>query len=113
MATSITREELRSAIAEGSVAVVDALPESYYAKAHLRGALNLEMADVAARATELLPDRAAAIVTYCANTACANSHAVASKLEALGYTNVRTYREGIEDWATAGLPTESGVPATH
>jgi rhodanese-related sulfurtransferase len=33
---------------------------------------------------------------------------VADRLTALGYTNVRKYREGIEDWTTAGLPTESG-----
>ena len=33
---------------------------------------------------------------------------VADRLAALGYTNVRKYREGIEDWAGAGLPTESG-----
>jgi 3-mercaptopyruvate sulfurtransferase SseA len=37
---------------------------------------------------------------------------VASKLERLGYTNVRKYRDGIQDWAEAGLPVESSSPAT-
>ena len=32
----------------------------------------------------------------------------ADALTRLGYTNVRKYREGIEDWAAAGLPLESG-----
>ena len=30
--------------------------------------------------------------------------------EELGYTNVRTYREGIEDWVGAGLPLDRPRP---
>lgn len=59
------------------------------------------------QAPQLLPDKDAAIVTYCANVACANSQHVATKLEALGYRNVRKYREGIQDWSEAGLPVVS------
>jgi rhodanese-related sulfurtransferase len=33
---------------------------------------------------------------------------VAQLLAALGYSNVRKYGEGIEDWVAAGLPTETG-----
>ncbi|WP_369524815.1 rhodanese-like domain-containing protein [Nocardia seriolae] len=32
---------------------------------------------------------------------------MATKLERLGYTNVRKYRDGIRDWTEAGLPIES------
>ncbi|MGQ0576597.1 MAG: rhodanese-like domain-containing protein [Pseudonocardia sp.] len=113
MTPTITRDELRDAIAAGTVTVVDALPQSYYAQAHLPGAVNLVEADVADRAATLLPDRAAAIVAYCSNVSCSNSQAVASRLEQLGYSHVRKYREGIQDWVEAGLPTESGVPTTH
>lgn len=109
MTALITRDELREGIAAGTVTVVDALAESYYAQAHLPGALNLVEDDVAARAAALLPDRDATIVTYCSGVSCGNSQAVASKLEQLGYTDVRKYREGIQDWVEAGLPTESGV----
>ena len=106
MTTLITRDELKAAIDRGGVTVVDALGESYWAQQHLPGAVYLVADDVAARAAELLPDKDAAIVTYCSNTACGNSQAVASKLENLGYTNVRKYREGIQDWVEAGLPVE-------
>ena len=111
MTTLITRDELKAAIDRGGVTVVDALGESYWAQRHLPGAVYLVADDVAARAAELLPDKDAAIVTYCSNTACGNSQAVASKLENLGYTNVRKYREGIQDWVEAGLPVESAVSA--
>ncbi len=107
MTALIFRDELAAAITAGSVTVVDALPEAYWAQQHLPGALNLVADDVDRLAVALLPDRDAAIVTYCSNAACPNSQAVASKLEALGYTSVRKYRDGIQDWVEAGLPTES------
>ena len=111
MTALISRADLKAAIEADSVVCVDALPESYYAQQHLPGALNLVADDVEARAATLLPDKNAAIVTYCSNTACPNSGQVAAKLEGLGYRNVRKYAEGIQDWVEAGLPTESGVPA--
>lgn len=108
MTVLISRDELRAEIDAGTVTVVDALGGDYYEKQHLPGALPLVAADVAGQAAALLPDRAAAIVTYCSNPACPNSQQVAAALAALGYSNVRKYREGIQDWAEAGLPTESG-----
>ncbi|MDN3239623.1 rhodanese-like domain-containing protein [Glycomyces tritici] len=107
MTALITREELQAAIASGTVTVLDALGGEYHAKQHLPGALPLVLAEVDARAPELLPDRDAAIVTYCSNEACPNSGQVAERLQGLGYTNVRKYKEGIEDWTGAGLPVES------
>ncbi|WP_020670318.1 rhodanese-like domain-containing protein [Amycolatopsis nigrescens] len=107
MTTLISREELRIAIEQDKVTVLDALGEHYWAQQHLPGAVPLVADEVATRAPELLPDKAAAIVTYCSNPACGNSQAVASKLEALGYTDVRKYAGGIEDWVTAGLPVSS------
>ncbi|SNS23182.1 rhodanese-like domain-containing protein [Actinomadura mexicana] len=107
MTALITRDELKAAIEAGSVTVLDTLGGEHYAKQHLPGARELVLADVDARAPSLLPDRDAAIVTYCSNPGCANSGQVADRLTGLGYTNVRKYREGIQDWVEAGLPTES------
>jgi rhodanese-related sulfurtransferase len=111
MTTLITRDELQAAIEAGSVTVVDALGETYWAQQHLPGAVYLVAEDVEAEAARLLPDKAAAIVTYCSNPACANSGQVANRLEQLGYSNVRKYREGIQDWVESGLPVESATPA--
>jgi mannose-6-phosphate isomerase-like protein (cupin superfamily) len=104
--TSITRDELRSALDEDSVTVVDALPAAPYGQRHLPGALNLVEEDPDARVDEVLPDRAAAIVTYSTDASCARGPALARRLAALGYTDVRTYREGIEGWVGAGLPVD-------
>ncbi len=113
MMRTITRDELKTGLDAGTITAVDALPESYYSQQHLPGAFNLIAANVEDRAGELLPDKAAAIVTYCSNPACQNSTQVATKLERLGYANVRKYTGGIEDWVGAGLPTETGVPTAR
>ena len=110
MAQTITRDELKAGLDAGTVTAVDALPASYYAQQHLPGALNLVADDVPTRAANVLPDRDAAIVTYCSNTGCGNSGHVARALTELGYTDVRKYTGGIQDWVEAGLPTETGVP---
>ncbi|SFD52824.1 rhodanese-like domain-containing protein [Streptomyces aidingensis] len=107
MPALITRDELKASLTAGTVTVVDTLGGEYYAARHLPGAVELTPGQVDARAATVLPDRDAAIVTYCSNPACPNSGQVADRLTALGYRNVRKYREGIQDWVAAGLPTES------
>ncbi|MGW0663303.1 rhodanese-like domain-containing protein [Streptodolium elevatio] len=107
MTALITRDELRAAIADDAVTLVDALGGEYHAKQHLPGAIPLHPTEVAERAAERLPDRTRPVVTYCSNPACPNSGQVADALVRLGYADVRKYREGIEDWVAAGLPTES------
>jgi rhodanese-related sulfurtransferase len=107
MSVLITRSDLKDAIDSGTITVLDALGGEYYAQQHLPGAIPLTPGEVDAQAATLLPDRDAAIVTYCSNAACPNSGQVADRLTALGYTDVRKYREGIQDWVEAGLPVES------
>ncbi len=111
MSQHISRDEIKAGLDAGTLTLIDALPESYYGQQHLPGAINLVAGDVDAQAARLLPDKGAALVTYCSNTACANSGQVARRLQSLGYTDVRTYVEGIQDWVEAGLSTESGLPA--
>jgi mannose-6-phosphate isomerase-like protein (cupin superfamily) len=100
----ITRDELRAAL--GGVTVVDALPPAPYGQRHLPGALNLVAEDGDDHVLGVLPDKAAAIVTYSTDSACTRGPDLAARLQALGYADVRVYREGIEDWIAAGLPVE-------
>jgi len=106
---TITRHDLQAAIEAGTVTVVETLGPLHYEDAHLPGAVNIPHTEVARLAPQLLPDTSAAIVTYCSNTACRNSEIAASQLRSLGYTNVRKYAEGKDDWRDAGLPLQSGA----
>ena len=113
MVRTITRDELQAALANRSdVVLVETLRPEHYDQGHLPGAVHLHPDDVEQRARQLLPDRDALVITYCSNVACANSGAAAEKLVRLGYTNVRRYEAGKQDWQEAGLPLERGaVPA--
>ena len=112
MTKTITRDQLKSAIDAGSVVVVETLRQEHFEQGHLPGAIHIHYEAVPDKAPELLPDKHAAIVTYCSNPACRNSEIAANQLTAMGYTNVRKYAEGKQDWADAGLPLESSAPVT-
>jgi rhodanese-related sulfurtransferase len=49
------------------------------------------------------------VVVYCTNPPCLASLAAYHRLVQEGYTNVRRYAGGIEDWEKAGLPLERGA----
>jgi rhodanese-related sulfurtransferase len=49
------------------------------------------------------------IVTYCACGSEGSSKAAASKLQALGFTNVHALKGGIQGWKAAGLPVQPGT----
>jgi rhodanese-related sulfurtransferase len=46
------------------------------------------------------------IVVYCTNPPCLASVAAYQRLVQEGYTKVRRYAGGIEDWESAGLPLD-------
>jgi rhodanese-related sulfurtransferase len=107
MTRNITRNELVDLIAAGEpVQFVETLRAEHFAQGHLPGAVHIHFEEVNERAPELLADKNALIVTYCSNTACQNSRIAAEKLAKLGYTNVRRYEEGKQDWDEAGLELE-------
>ena len=108
----ITLDRLRARLASGDpVTLVEALPPMYYEREHLPGAINIPHDEVDALAPELLPDRNAEIVVYCASGPCQNSGIAARRLAALGYANVSDYHEGKAEWFAAGLPVEVWLPA--
>lgn len=49
------------------------------------------------------------LVLYCGGGDCQDSHLLAGKLLALGYRNLRIYREGYPDWTAKGRPTRTGA----
>jgi rhodanese-related sulfurtransferase len=108
MSNTISRDELEVLLAVGPpVTLVETLRQEHFEQGHLPGAIHIHFEEIEDRAPELLPDKDAAIVTYCSNTACTNSGIAQAKLEKMGYTNVRKYAEGKDDWEAAGLPLVS------
>lgn len=83
--------------------VVDArLNSKYDDKQRIPGAkaVSLKASDTEIR--QALPDKSAAIVTYCGSKKCPMSKILAKKLRKLGYENVLEYSPGIAGWKDAG-----------
>jgi rhodanese-related sulfurtransferase len=105
MVNIITRQDLLlGLLGPTRPTLVEALPAKYYEHAHLPGAININHDEVDRLSAQTLPRKDAAIVVYCANAACKNSHMAAERLVALGYGSVSVYAEGKQDWIEAGLP---------
>jgi rhodanese-related sulfurtransferase len=102
-------DELRRKIESGEQFVlVDALPPMSFAHSHLPGAINLPPERVDAKR---IPNEAAEIVVYCANSECESSIDTARRLLELGFKNVRHYPGGKNEWRSLGLPLErAGKP---
>jgi rhodanese-related sulfurtransferase len=108
----IFRDDIRAHLqAATPMTLVEALPEKYYLEGHLPGAVHMPHDGVRELAEKVIPDKAAFIVVYCANTPCQNSRIAAQTLAAMGYVNVAEYQEGKQDWIEAGLPIKTGQAA--
>jgi len=104
---TISRPELEKCMdQEDSITLVEALPLENFQKGHLPGAINIPRDEVKTLAGEMLPDKNAEIVVYCAGPTCPAAEETATELERLGYRHVRDFTGGKEEWVQAGLPLE-------
>jgi len=107
MHKTITREEIKERMdSKQSMHIIEALPQQYFDDAHIPGAINIPHDEVRDRAEYLLPDKAAFVVVYCANSPCKNSKLATNTLLQMGYSNAFEYVEGKQDWIDAGYPIE-------
>ena len=68
MAKTISRDELKGKIdRDDDFLLVETLPATAYHHNHLPGAINLPPDKVTTLASQILPDRSAEIVVYCAS----------------------------------------------
>jgi len=113
MIGTITKDELKAKIDhKDKFHLVETLDPEKFAPSHLPGAVNLPPNQVRKQASRLLPDHNEEIVVYCGSDKCTASLDAAHELESQGYTHVRRYIGGKQDWTEAGLPTEKSSPAT-
>jgi len=99
----ISVADLKQAIADKKVVVVDVNGSESYEAGHVPTALNFETADLS---KQLPKDKDALVVAYCGGPACNAYKAAAKKAAELGYTNVKHLSAGISGWKTAGEKLE-------
>lgn len=102
----ISIADLKAAIAEKKVTVIDVNGSASYAAGHVPGAV--DFASKGADLASLLPaDKDALVVAYCGGPSCSAYKKAASKAAELGYTNVKHLSAGISGWKKAGEATEA------
>ncbi len=83
--------------------LVNVLSGKDYLKGYIPGSVSLPLDRLKELAGVVLPAKDGAIVVYCANYTCLASTKAAKDLAAMGYTNVRDYKGGVQEWKKAGL----------
>ena len=103
----ISHDELKKAIEEKKVTLIDVNGSDSYQNGHIPGAINFET-EKKDLASKLPADKNALVVAYCGNEQCGAYAAGAKAAKELGYTNVKHYSKGIAGWKKAGEKTEKG-----
>ena len=98
----ISIADLKKAMADEKVVVLDANGTDSYKEGHIPGAINFEANG--SRLADLLPkDKGALVVAYCGGPGCPLYKAAAKAATAMGYTNVKHLSAGI-----SGEKTDNG-----
>lgn len=82
------------------------LTDEYFHGEMIPGSRRVPLERVGREAHEQGLAKDAEVVVYCAGPKCPQSRIAAEKLQALGYTNVRAYEGGIEEWKDSGREIE-------
>jgi rhodanese-related sulfurtransferase len=97
----VTVEELREALQEERMILLDVRPQVEYQAGHLPQARSLPVDELEERLSELPKERE--IVAYCRGPFCVFADEAVALLRAHGYT-ARRLQEGIAEWRHLGFP---------
>lgn len=101
----ISIADLKQAIADKKVTVIDVNGSSSYANGRVPGAIDFQ-ASKDNLASQLPADKGALVVAYCGGPKCSAYKAAANAASKLGYTNVKHLSAGISGWKDAGEKLE-------
>jgi rhodanese-related sulfurtransferase len=105
MVTEISRDELKQKLDHPKkLVLVDVLSEDEFRELHLPSAINIPVDQLRRLAPEQMPNKDVEVIVYCSVATCQASENAAKELSDLGYSNVRRYVGGKQDWVQAGMP---------
>lgn len=101
----ISIAELKTAIANKSVTVIDVNGADSYKKGHIPSAIDYSKAK-SDLASNLPKEKDGLIVAYCGGPTCSAYIKAANQAKELGYTNIKHLSAGMSGWYQAGEKTE-------
>lgn len=100
----ISRDQLATRMAEGSVTVLDIRPADEFAIGHIPGAVNATVTEIEETIATL--DPSAEIVAYCRGPYCVYAHQAVAALRKYGF-NARRLEGGFPEWREDGRAIRS------
>lgn len=82
--------------------------EASFIDASIKGSIHLTYDELPKKVENW--DKMSELVVYCTNYACTESDRVANKLIELGFSNVKVYKGGIQEWYQLSLKDSEAYP---
>ncbi len=98
----VTMADLKKAIADKKVVVIDVNGSKSYKKGHIPTALDFQALGKDGLAKALPSDKGTMVVAYCGGPSCKAYMKGAKAAKELGYTDVHHFSGGISGWKKAG-----------
>ena len=104
---TISTEKLQQRMKEGnSLHLWNVLTDGYFKGEMIPGSRRVPLDTIGREVSEAKSPKGEEIIVYCGGPTCPQSLQAAQKLTDLGYTNVRAYEGGLEEWKNAGNKIE-------
>jgi ArsR family transcriptional regulator len=102
----VSRAELLRRMRKGETVVIDVRPPEEFAAGHIRGAVNIPVAELKRHLVDL--PRRQEIVAYCRGPYCVMAFEAVALLRQRGF-KVRRLSEGYPEWKVARLPVATAI----
>ena len=107
----ISIKELKQALSDKKVIVLDVNGSESFAKGHIPSAIDFSASKDKLKKVLAEKDKDTLVVAYCGGPKCSAYKAGASKAKELGFTNIKHLSAGISGWVEAGEKTEKAEKA--
>ena len=109
---TISTEELKQRLEQSDrLEFWNVLTDEYFSGEMIPGSRRVALDRIGRETHEQDLSKEAEIVVYCAGPHCPQSASAAQKLADFGFTNVRAYEGGLEEWKNAGYSIEQFAPS--
>ncbi len=104
---TVSTEELVTRLQQNpELQLWNVLTNEYYSNENIKGSRHVPLDQIGRELADKNLPRNTEIIVYCAGPECPQSGTAAQKLQALGYTNVKAYEGGLEEWEAFGHTIE-------
>ena len=106
-AQTISTEQLQQRLKQGNgLHFWNVLTDGYFKGEMIPGSRRVPLETIGREVSEAHSPKGEEIIVYCGGPTCPQSLEAAQKLTDLGYTNVKAYEGGVEEWKNAGNQVE-------